>query len=93
MSFDLHWRPMPRSFEDVEGAYQLKWALANRFGDHDGSCKEDFGVLHEDLVPWLEGVRDGAGTRSELAEEAQRLIDCLRANPQGVRVWIGGEDD
>jgi hypothetical protein len=92
MSFSMFARPAPT--DRTEPAYfgQLKYRLARKFWDHDGSLRSDKIRVGAELLDYLRGMRDGAGN-GELADDAQRLIDLIEANPQGVDVWIGDHDD
>jgi hypothetical protein len=76
MSTSLYWMPPP---EEVKGhsVYHLKWALAKRFGQYDGSCGEDLGQHGPELIPFLEGVIS-ADPDSEQSKDAQELIDAIK---------------
>lgn len=87
MSTNLYRQPLPREVPTPDSGYSLKWAIAKRFGERDGSCNEGPFTFDESVIPWLEGVRDAGN--AEIADEAGRLIQCIRDNPQGVEVWIG----
>lgn len=90
MSTNLYWRPLPKRRPEPKSGYALKWAIARRFGEHDGSCNEGPFTFTKDEVAWLQGVSDADSTHSrEAGKEADRLIKCIQDNPQGVEVWIG----
>lgn len=93
MSFSLYWCAVPTPpKEELHSGYDLKWILAKHYGDYDGSMREMLGVFTEDAIPFLEGVV--AATASvEVRGEAEELIRTIRANPNGVQVWIGEPDD
>ncbi len=92
MSFMMWARPRPKVVPDPVGFTQLKYVI-RELGllAHDGSCREGPYVLTPDLIPYFQGVA-AAGSR-ETKTEAATMVDMLRANPQGVLMWIGDWND
>jgi hypothetical protein len=73
MSSNLYWRtpnPQGQNF-----AYTLKFQLREYFG---GEYIGQWTQVGPDLIPFLEGVVAGAGKKSDVAKEAQFLIDKIR---------------
>lgn len=74
MSVSLHWYKPPSARKSLgSSGYPLKGILADRYGNHDGSCHEEF-TLNSDDIPFIEGLAaagvDGAG----------KLLKDLRAH-------------
>lgn len=55
MSVTMYWYKPPSERECLGADYDLKWPLAKRFGQYDGSCHEHF-TLDENDLPFLEGL-------------------------------------
>lgn len=89
MSFGLYWEPAEPT-RGIPLPIQLKYTLARRFFDHDGTLRGDV-FLGRGHVLYLEGVRD-ATNNSEVRQGAEALIDALEKH-NTIRVWIGEEGD
>lgn len=74
MSTSLYWRPLPQEPKE-RSIYNLKWALAKKLGEYDGSVSENLGTVDGSLIPFLEGIL-AAGDK-DMAEDAQNLIDAI----------------
>lgn len=73
MSSSLVWRPPPTIENDL--GYDLKFALAPRLWNHDGSLTSDWTEVGRKLVPFLEGLV--AGGNIAMGRQAQTLIDLI----------------
>lgn len=91
MSFSMYARPAPVNLPEPEYLGQLKYKLARRLWDHDGSLRSEPELVGRELLPYLEGMRDGAS--GNLSEDAGKLIDLIEANAQGVLIWVGDSID
>jgi hypothetical protein len=93
VNFVMYARALPIDLPEAETYYPLKFAIARRYLDHDGSLMtEPFkfeGDRLKNLVNWLEGVRDAGGKDTEIGLEAANMIAMIKENPQGIEVWIG----
>lgn len=79
----MYWRPV---FPRPEGEYvddDLRYALARRLWDQDGSLSTQSHELDKGDLPYLEGLRDGR------VEGAQEIIDAIRKHGT-IEVWISG---
>lgn len=74
MSTSLYWEPPPQKRTEDE-IYSLKWILAKKFGQYDGSMAENLGMIGKNIIPYLEGIMD-CGTQS-MAEDAKKLIEAI----------------
>lgn len=91
MSFNLWARPAPKRKPAASSFYAIKFAMAKRYLTGDGSLRTEAFLLTRADAAWLEGIRAaGAG---DISDEADALLKLLSANPQGLFVWIGEEDD
>lgn len=77
MSTCLYWRGLPKEPKDSE-LYALKWIMAKKLGDHDGSVTENLGAVDESLIPFLEGVVAAATEKSDVQEAAKDLIKAIQ---------------
>ena len=91
MSFSMHARPAPTDLPDPETFITLKYAIARRWFDHDGSLRSDYITIRKEQIPFLDGI--AAAGAPDVKKEAEVLIQMIRDNPQGVHVWIGDHDD
>lgn len=72
MSLNLHWYKPPTERKALGSAYHpLKGILAQRYGERDGSCHEEF-TLGERDIPFLEGLAAGE------IKDADKLLADLR---------------
>lgn len=55
MSVSMYWYKPPSERKELGSSYDLKRPIARRYGQHDGSCHENF-VLDEESIPFLEGL-------------------------------------
>ena len=55
MSVSMHWYKPPSEKKELGSSYDLKWPLAKRYGQYDGSCHENF-TLGEGDVLFLMGL-------------------------------------
>ena len=85
VSTNLYWRPAPKDQPKPELLSGIKHLLARRLWDHDGSLHGDVIQVGPELLPYLEGIRDGGS--GEIAEDADCLIDAIRRHGI-VELWI-----
>lgn len=76
MSTSLYWSVIPPEPKE-DNLYSLKWTLAKKLGNSDGSCSEDLGQVGSDLIPFLEGIAEGNGS-GDMGRDAQKLIDAIK---------------
>lgn len=81
MSASMYWRPVRPKPEGTYVDDRLRHVLARRLWNQDGSLSASPDVLDENMIPYLEGVRD-AGVPA-----AQELIDAIKKH-EVVEVWI-----
>lgn len=93
MSFLMYARPVPRQKLKVLQFNQLKYVVAKSWFGHDGSLRSEYKVLGEESIKFLKGVVAARQEGDEVHKEALELIDLIERNPQGVKLWIGDEDD
>ena len=86
MATNLYWATPSR--RDRVLGYQLKFILAPRLWEHDGSLGSDHTPVGRDLIPFLEGVVAATGVR-EVKAEAQKLIDLIERYGE-VEIWLEG---
>jgi len=55
MSVSMYWYKPPSGRKELGSSYDLKWPLAKRYGQYDGSMHENF-TLDEEDIPFLEGL-------------------------------------
>ncbi len=72
MSMSLTWFKPPSEKEELGSNYDIKWPLAKRYGEHDGSCHEQFDLTEDDL-PFLEGL-----LASDKYPAAEKMIADIR---------------
>lgn len=77
MSTSLYWREPPREPDGELLGYDLKWVIAKKYLDHDGTLQEDWFDVGKDVVPFLEGVIAATVGDEALKKEAQELIDLI----------------
>jgi len=75
MSTSLYWSPLPEQPKE-RSIHDLKWTLAKKLGQYDGSCSESLGVVDNDLIPFLEGIA-AAGDKG-MRDDATELIDAIK---------------
>lgn len=92
MSFGLYFRPVPKEVPPAESlSVALKYKIAPRIWGHDGTIRGQVFLTRKDL-PYLEGIRAGAGLNSEAGSGADHLIIAIKKH-DAVSVWIGDPDD
>lgn len=91
MSFSMYGRPAPVDRPEAVELGQVKRRLSHRLWGHDGSLRSEPVTIDRSLLPYLEGMRDGA--QGELRRDVELLIALIDANPQGVELWIGDHSD
>jgi hypothetical protein len=82
VSNNLYWRPVPKEVAppgDLPDG--LRFALARRLWDHDGSLRGDTLEVGPELRPYLEGLADGR------VEGAGELLAAIKEHGQ-VLIWI-----
>jgi hypothetical protein len=90
VSFGLYYRPVPKEIPPATDLpVALKYPLARRYMDHDGSMRGQM-VVTAAHVPYLEGLADGGSP--EVAEGAAGLIAAVKEYG-AVELWIGDADD
>lgn len=85
MSTSLYWSIIPKApKEHCIGA--LKYDLAKKLWDTDGSYGDGHADIGEEIIPYLEGIIAGNGN-GEMSQDAKKLIHAI--NKYGrVRVFI-----
>lgn len=73
MSVNMYWYKPPSERKELGSAYDLKWPIARRYGNHDGSCCEEFS-LNEGDIPFLEGLE----ASGKYGEAITQLIADIR---------------
>jgi hypothetical protein len=90
VSFGLYYRPVPKEIPPaIYLPVQLKYVIARRFFDHDGSLRGQC-ILDKRHIPYLEGIADA--NKGEASEGAAELIKAIREHDI-VELWIGDADD
>lgn len=79
MSSNLYWRRVPVNPEGEDLPSALKYKLAPRYLDHDGSLGTDWVTLGAEEIPYLEGLRDGS-TDPEVRKGIETLLVALRSD-------------
>lgn len=82
MSTNPSWRPNVRP-NNRELPKDIKYPLARRYMNHDGSLSGEV-VLTRDDLPYLEGLADAGPT--EVSKGARTLIDAIREHLEIVFV-------
>lgn len=77
MSTNLFWRPPPVDPEGECLSKGLKYAIARKLWDHDGSLGGDWITIDESFIPFLEGIAAAASER-ETRRDAETLIEQIR---------------
>ena len=72
MSVSMYWYKPPSARKELGSSYDIKWPIAKRWGQMDGSCHENF-MLDESAVPFLEGL-----LASGHYPDAEKLIEDIR---------------
>lgn len=75
MSKGLYWSVIPPEPKEV-GISNLKWTLAKKIWNSDGSCGEGPTIAGDELIPFLEGIIVGNGS-GDMARDAQKLINAI----------------
>lgn len=75
MSTNLYYRPVPKEPKENCFAYELKFHLAPKLWEHDGSLSAGWTTVGKELIPFLEGLVS-AGNK-EVSTEAKKLIDLI----------------
>ena len=75
-TFGLWWAPPPEEMGWKSAEDQLKYLLAPRLWDHDGSLRSPAIVVGEELILYLEGVK-AATTIEDVYDGANRLINAI----------------
>ena len=79
MSSSPYWRPVPESPLGNPLPNQIKYVLAPKYQNHDGSLSGETLLDRSDL-PYLEGLRDaGSG---EIAKAAEELIEAIEKHEE-----------
>lgn len=76
MSFNLELQPPPQARKTVSLSKALKYILARRYFDQDGSCSSDWTTIGTGELPYLYGIRDGS-TDAEVSRDIQKVIDMI----------------
>ncbi len=75
MSTNLFWAPVTAS-ADRSLPKALKYIIARRLWDHDGSLSGEPVVINASEVPYLEGIRD-ATSDTDVNRAARQLIEAI----------------
>ncbi len=86
MSSSIYWEPVEKKKEQKPITDQLKYILAPRFWDHDGSLRGEDVYLTEAEVHYLSGVSDGSRDK-DVREGIKILIDAINKYG-GVKIWL-----
>lgn len=82
MSSSMYWRPAPKERPPARPlSDDLKYRLARRLWDHDGSVGGDEVELGKEDLPYLEGLADGG------VDGADDLVAAIHDHGR-VLVWI-----
>ncbi len=73
MSTNLFWRPLSAVRNGRCLSKELKYILAPKIWDDDGSMSENPIEVDDEFIPCLDGIIDAAATGSELCRAAQEL--------------------
>jgi len=77
MSTSLYWSRVP--VEPKENSlYSLKWTLAKKLWDADGSSGQDTIRVGKELIPFLEGIETGNGS-GDMGRDARKLINAIES--------------
>ena len=85
MSTNLYWSRVPLEPKE-KSLYDLKYILARRLWDSDGSCGKGYETVGKELIPFLEGLVEGNGS-GDMGRDAQKLIDAINKYEE-VRLCI-----
>lgn len=78
MSTSLYWSKVP--VEPKENClYSLKFTLARKLWDADGSCSQAPIRVGKELIPFLEGIEAGNNT-GDMGRDARKLINAIESN-------------
>jgi hypothetical protein len=75
MSTSLYWSRVPVEQTEYD-LYSLKWALARKLWDSDGSCGESSIIVDKELIPFLDGIIVG-NDNGDMAEDAKQLKNAI----------------
>lgn len=78
MSTSLYWSKIPEPPKD-NNIGSLKWTLAKKLWDSDGSLGESPTTIGKEWIPFLEGIIEGNGS-GDMARDAKKLIEALQMN-------------
>lgn len=86
MSTSIYWEPVEKKKEHKHITDQLKYILAPRFWDHDGSLRGDDVFLTASEIPYLSGVRDGSRDK-DVVKGVDVLIEAIQKYGM-VKIWL-----
>lgn len=84
MSTDLYWRPVDYGRHAL--SKQLKYAIAERFWDHDGTLTGSYFRLSANHIEYLNGIAD-ATSNDEVRKSVKELLDAIKRYGE-VEIWI-----
>lgn len=76
MSVNLYYRPVPKEPKESCFAYALKFHIAPRLWEQDGSMSEGWTTINKEWIPYLDGIVS-AEANEDVAKEAEKLIGLL----------------
>lgn len=71
----MYWRPVPKLPKESCFAYQLKYHIAPKLWEHDGTLSEEWTTVGKELLPYLEGLVSAGN--EEVSSEAKKLIGLI----------------
>lgn len=81
MSASMYWRPVVRKPDGEHVPDSLRYRLAQRIWDQDGSPPTDKDEIGPEIIPYLEGLHDGG------VAGAEDLIEAIRQHGS-IEIWI-----
>ena len=87
MSTNLYYRPVPKEPKESCFAYQLKFHIAPKLWEHDGSLCSDWTTIGKEWIPFLEGLVSAGN--EEVSGEAKKLIELLNKYDEVQLALIG----
>ena len=86
MSTSIYWEPVEQRKEHKHITDQLKYILAPRYWDHDGSLSGNEIYLGVSEIPYLCGIGDG--TRDNEVREGIEILVTAIKKYGCVKIWL-----
>jgi len=87
MSNNLYWSEIPKEPKEYSIG-GLRYILAKKIWDSDGSCGQGKETIGIEIVPFLEGIEEG-GQGNQASIDARKLINAILKNGK-VHIYIAG---